>query len=56
MARINAAVAQIRNLKPGERPCYAKIARQHGVDCSTLSQRARRAGAEGLCQQQPAET
>ena len=41
MAGINAALAQIRNLKPGERPCYARIARQHGVDRSTLSRRAR---------------
>jgi hypothetical protein len=41
MGSIEAALADLESLKPGERPNYAQIGRKHGVDRSTLSKRHR---------------
>lgn len=37
MTGISDALAEIDNLKPGEKPIYTKIAKKHGVDRNTLS-------------------
>jgi transposase-like protein len=47
MEPINAALEALESLKPGETPQYAKVAREFGVDRSTLSRRH-----QGVCASQ----
>ncbi|KAJ8118951.1 hypothetical protein OPT61_g161 [Boeremia exigua] len=42
MEPINAALAEIDSLEPGESFTYTGIAKKHGVDRSTLARRHRR--------------
>ena len=42
MLGINDALAQIRNLKSGDKLVYTTIAKDHGVDRSTLRRRHQR--------------
>ncbi|KAF2625777.1 hypothetical protein BU25DRAFT_315508, partial [Macroventuria anomochaeta] len=40
MPGINDAIKQIDNLEPGERVIYTRVAKNHGVNCTTLSHHA----------------
>jgi uncharacterized protein YerC len=45
MDSIEAALAEIESLKPGEKDNYTKISKKHGIDRSTLSRHHR--GVQG---------
>jgi hypothetical protein len=49
MSPIEDALASLESLKPGEKPCYAKVAREYGCDRNTLSRRHR--GVQGSVQE-----
>lgn len=50
MASIEAALASLDSLKPGEKPNFTKLAREYGCNRSTLSKRFR--GVQGTREEQ----